>query len=386
MALVTFISILTGLSAPEAHAAQPNQHTVATYNSQGAKWNDVRAVSNDNDIVAVQEAGPDPSAYGMTLLQTYTTSGYTINEYQWGTRYVYWMSPTGSCRVNQATVTHSRASGLGVAPPGRTGGRPALGVSFGDTMYYNVHAGACGTQNEALELLTNIRNHAATYGHLWAALGDFNRDPDSGVHAWAATNNAYVYHTGQSTQQSGGELDYMVSNLSMANYDAIRRDGRSSDHYPIYFRTRNLAAEDVVSLISDSNHDQYLGFEGGSSANGTRVVAEKNLTKRSQWTMRQAPGGGNSEYIFVNNSTGNCMDLYYGTLSKAGDLVSEYPCKGLPSQTFKIYYWGEEPGTWKIQNKYTQLCVDTMGSGIRYLALWACTKGAVNQHFSPRYI
>ncbi|MGW3633470.1 RICIN domain-containing protein [Streptomyces sp. NPDC005122] len=172
----------------------------------------------------------------------------------------------------------------------------------------------------------------------------------------------------------------------MANYRGQRQGAGGSDHYPIYFRTRIAGAGDIVDLISDSDHEKFLGFEDDSSANGTRIDVEPYKPGRSQWILRQAAGGGQFDFNFVNVATGKCMDVYHGIYSVAGDPLDEYDCLGIPSQVFTLYYWPGEPGTWEIVNKSTGLYVDTQGINPRYLALWdTAVATAPNEHFLPHF-
>lgn len=385
MAMAALVGLLIGLPTSPATADTPNAHTIATYNSQGARWSDVRQLSNENDIVAVQEAGSEPSLYGMILQQSYNRSGYTVHLYRWGARYVYWMSPLGDTRVNLAMVTHTMAHEVYVAPPGRAGARPALGLRFDDDIYYNVHALATGAHNEAQELVRQVRNQATSAGRSWTVMGDFNRDPDQGMHTLAAGLGAQVYHTGDATQQSGGELDYMISSRALANYRGVRMGGRGSDHYPVYFRTQMVANGSVVELTSDSDHEKYLTFERGSNANGTHLVSDTWNPSKSQWKLRSVPGAGKYDFNFVNRSTGKCIDVDNGRFAKMGDGLNEWDCEGQTSQVFSIYYWGEEPGTWLIKQKNTDLCVNTTGAKPRVISLWTCADGTPSQRFLPHF-
>lgn len=381
-ALAGLIGALLVLPATAAHADTPDRHLTASYNSQGARWSDVRAISNDNDIVAVQEAGPNPRPYGMSLLNTYVRNGYTVDLFRWGSRYVYWMNtdPTGN-RVNLATVTHTMAHEIFVAPPGRAGNRPALGLRFDDDIYYNVHAAASGANNEAPQLLANIAQQATAAGHAWTAMGDFNRDPIEGMYGAAAGLHGFVYHSGVATQQSGGELDYMVSSRTMGNFRGMRATGRSSDHYPIYYRTQILGAGSVVDLVNDTNSGSFLGFERRSSANGTRVVAGAYDARASLWTMRHAAGGGEWDFNIVNNATGKCVDVDGGPSASDGSPLSEWDCQGRSSQVFTVFRWAEEPGAWMIKQKNTNLCADNAG----ILVLHTCYASTPSERFLPHF-
>ncbi len=383
IALTGLIGLLVGIPAPTAAALQPNHYNIATYNSQGARWSDVRAIARDNDIVAVQEAGPDPSPYGMRFEQDHDHNGYTVREYTWGEWHVYWLSPTGTDggRVNQAFVTRHEAHEVLVVLPAQPGARPALGVRFDNDVYYNIHAQASGTRNEAPRLVENIRNQAVGRNYAWTVMGDFNRDPNESMHDTARDLGAYVYHSGEATQQSGGELDYMISSRQMGNYRGVRQGGMGSDHYPVYFRNHMAAAGAVVDLISDSDHSKFIGFEGRSSANGTRVITDTYDANGSKWTLRSAPFSSANFYI-VNNATGKCLDV--GDPRSGGSLM-EWDCGDRHSAVFSISGWPEEPGTWMIEHMNTHLCVDTMGSPTKYLALFKCTNRSPNQRFIPHF-
>ncbi len=101
--------------------------------------------------------------------------------------------------------------------------------------FFTIHGLSPGGNDDA-QLLNNIAS-ANLAGLFWAALGDFNRDPS----ALTVPLNGVIYHPGTSTQQSGGELDYMVSNdLVSCQTGDVRETSRvlgglSSDHYPVDF-------------------------------------------------------------------------------------------------------------------------------------------------------
>ncbi|MDH6576946.1 endonuclease/exonuclease/phosphatase family protein [Kitasatospora sp. MAP5-34] len=395
IALAALIGLVIGLPAPVAQAAEPNQHTIVTYNSQGAKWDNIRRIVPDNDIIAIQEAGPAPDrGYGMTLLGVVPEGNYSIRAYRWDTGpvvndhppFVYWMSQDGGCdgRVNLAMVTHEPVQNFFVAEPGPRGGRrAAVGLEFGNTIYFNVHAGACGTYNNALDLLANIRRVAQIQNRHWAAVGDFNRDPDSGVTAWAGANGAFVYRTGRATQQSGGELDYMVSSLDMADYHAEIHGGMGSDHYPVFFREHPEANANAIDLVSGKDPGKFIGFENRSNANGTHVVTD-TYGPTGSWMLRKAADGRRGTYYLINNTTHKCIDVYGEPNPTSMDPLDEWDCLGQSSAIFQISSWPQEPGSWMIRQMNTGLCVDTMGDQPKYLALYKCGYAA-NQHFFPQF-
>ncbi|MEU5428624.1 endonuclease/exonuclease/phosphatase family protein [Streptomyces olivoreticuli] len=383
LALIGIIGIMITVPT-SANAFQPNERGIATWNSQGGnKWNTVRDLSNQNDLVAIQEAGQDPEhMVDMRFEGQFYVNGYYVNRYAWGNRFVYWMrtSPTtDSAQMNLAFVTHERADQVIVAPSGADRTRPALGLRFGDDIYYNVHAQASGERNEVGALLNSI--HGVSAGRQWTALGDFNREPNQQVHDWATSLGAYVYHSGSVTQHSQNELDYMISSRSMQNYRGEVHGDGLSDHYPIYFRT-HLAANGATVSLSNDKRERFAQPEKGSSANGTRIVTGEYGGKGSTWRLQHAANGGQWDFKFINTTTGKCMDVSKGIYSQQGDFIDEYDCMDIPNQVFTIYSSTAEPGSWQIVNKYTNLTVDAMGDTPEYLGLWQ-GNGGLNQRFMP---
>ncbi|WP_233636001.1 GDSL-type esterase/lipase family protein [Hymenobacter setariae] len=208
------------------------------------KWNaDVLPLSLTHDVVALQEAGSAPPASSVEVGRYNTPEG-TVRVTSWniGTgsrvnvRYVYFLTtdPTGN-RVNLALVTKHVPDNWQTVPPGITGvSRGALGVQLGAAWYYTLH-GLSGNGNDDANLLHNIE--AASGISFWVAMGDYNRNPST----LQIPPGSKLYNTGQATQQSGGELDYLVSNdIIDCEHGAKDKElrartmgAKSSDHYPV---------------------------------------------------------------------------------------------------------------------------------------------------------
>jgi hypothetical protein len=97
-------------------------------------------------------------------------------------------------------------------------------------MFASAHASARGGV-DAASLVARARNRATASGWDWAVLGDFNRDPPS----LARPPGTLLDNAGQATQQSGGELNYLVSNVETDNWQATVAVNQGSDHWPVYF-------------------------------------------------------------------------------------------------------------------------------------------------------
>ncbi len=391
VALAVLLGLLIGYPAPAAHATPPDEETVATYNSQGYRVDDLRTLTRRNTIVMVQEAGPRPTQWNYAGV--HTRGAYEVHQYEWrlggrdGVRHVYWLSGastgggTGG-RVNLMIITHRLADDVYVAPPGRNGARPALGLRFNNDIYYSVHALASGTQNEAPDLLANIANQARQQGrYAWTAVGDWNRDP-SAMRGAVALQAGFMYRTADSTQQSGGELDYMVTSRPMSNYFAQRAAGMGSDHYPVEFRSH--ATRDVwMGLASASDRDRVLGIEGRSEVNGTRIVPVTDSHMADvTWRTR---GAAHGNVNLVNNQSQKCIDVSGGNDATSGSSLNEWDCSGQLSQEFVVRQYGG--GALQFLHARTGLCVTMMGgSGHRYPALSNCDNPKYDsQNFMPKF-
>lgn len=181
------------------------------------KWNSGvrRLITAGHDVIALQEAGQVPASAGhldaqgnmvagpVQTFPSYQFNGrtYSVREYEWrpnGTRgglwYIYFLQTDfGANRVDLAIVTSHLADAVNVARPVFQGSRPALGVRFNNTYFWTVHA-MSGGGNDARALLEQIDADSGT--RMWAAMGDFNREP----HLLTVDQNMHIYRTGTPTR------------------------------------------------------------------------------------------------------------------------------------------------------------------------------------------
>lgn len=246
--------------------AKPEDFKTATWNLQGSsamtesKWSiSIRQIvsgQNAVDILAVQEAGSLPATVRATMRQL-DTSITQIAEYIWelGTVsrpeqvYIYYaQTDTAGNRVNLAIVSRQRADEVIVLPPPSVASRPIIGIRLGNDVFFNIHALANGgTDVPAIvnSVFSRFTNEPQT---TWMIMGDFNRSPDiSAIIELQIRVRMSIIATNQSTQRSGGNLDWaIVGNsagstllnpaLSAVLMLANLRTHIVSDHFPVNFR------------------------------------------------------------------------------------------------------------------------------------------------------
>jgi cytolethal distending toxin subunit B len=413
--VVTVVALAAGgLTAvgTSAQAANLEQHNPVTYNMQGAsadttpKWSsDIPRLLN-HDVIALQEAGPlpplDPGGV-FSYQDTHTSpSGLRVYHYlrNFGTRsrpnlrHVYFMEtdPNGH-RVNLAMVTQHAADAIWFVPSTFGGSRASFGVRFGNTVFYTVH-GASGSGNDMPNMVNRIVDGMQNAGLDYAIMGDFNRDPATLI-GGPLRPSAHIYRSGRATQQSGGELDYMVASRDMGAlgllYQGHLIGGISADHYPVEFGVVPIRGAAGFSIGSYSNHgyqERIVDVYNNNSANGTHIITY------------DPNGGGNQKFTFVptfggynikNMSTGKCLDLNRGPSAGNGDYVNEWDCLGQSTQQWGVFPWPGDPGAVGIYNVKTRDCLDVFrngtGNGV-WADIWPC-KGSVdneNQKWNLQYL
>jgi cytolethal distending toxin subunit B len=222
--------------------------TVVSWNMQGSsastenKWQSgVLQLLGSADIVALQEAGQVPTS-ARIMTTGANTGGGSYEEYSWGGtsrsngNFIYFLqTDTRGNRVNLAIATRQRADEVIVLPPARTGSRPTLGVRFGNDFYFSIHALSNGG-TDVPRIITQIDGSVRRMNpnNSYMILGDYNRAPTT----WTPPVNVQTMGTGQTTQQSGGELDYAASNLPSFNslFNAYLMGIFLSDHYPVQIK------------------------------------------------------------------------------------------------------------------------------------------------------
>ncbi|MFI0422568.1 GDSL-type esterase/lipase family protein [Spongiactinospora sp. 9N601] len=114
--------------------------------------------------------------------------------------------------------------------------RPALGVRFGDTWYFTIHAltrGGAYAASLVRDIAAWVRNVGGERHFVIG--GDFNADPDV-LQGRANYPRGEVrrFTTGLATHQNGGEYDYFIAdNGTVARQRAQRFDGAGPDHYAV---------------------------------------------------------------------------------------------------------------------------------------------------------
>jgi cytolethal distending toxin subunit B len=399
---------LVAVSAPAA-AANLDQHNPVTYNMQGSssdttpKWSsDIPQLLGNHDVIALQEAGPLPpqDPNGVFSYQGSSSSnGLTVYHYlrNFGTstrpifRHVYFMEtdPNGH-RVNLAMVTTAAADELWFTGSTFTTSRPSFGVQLGNTVFYTIH-GLSGGGNDVPGMLNSIGTAVQNAGLDYAIMGDFNRDPSTMTNRLPP--NGHIYRSGRATQQSGGELDYMVASRDMGAlgllYQGHRIGGISADHYPVDFGVVPLRAAAGFSIGSYSNHgdqERIVDIYRGDSGNGTHVITyDPNGGGNQAFTFAPTPDG---HYTIRNISTGKCLDLNKGPNAGNGDYVNEWDCQGQYTQEWDFGIWRPDGGALGIYNIKTNDCLDVLGNktgnGV-WVGIWPCA-GTDNQKWTLEYL
>jgi pectin methylesterase-like acyl-CoA thioesterase len=395
-----------------------NWNMQGSQNSQDSKWQSgVRALINaGHDVIALQEAGQVPSSAGhldandrivpgavttaFTNIPFYPNlnggRGWTVDEYHWrpagsrgGLFYIYYMQTDfGANRVNLAIVSSHRANAVNVARPGfvnaNTGRatRPALGIRIDNTYFWTVHASANGG-TDASRLLENI--DAASANRPWAALGDFNREPQN----LRIDQNMFIYRTHQATHYGGNgnnrELDYMVTNELVPTYTPGTSD-LGSDHRAVYYYTMRANAD--VELFVPHDGNQVVGavngpvpIEGGDDLGVWPASYGRNGDKQFLWHLIDVPGLP-GYYNVVNGSTASggsrCWSAAHEALISTG-------CDSGVNKMFRIDSWGRAGGmVFHPYGKSTCVGDDTnSGANTPLLTTVNCKKGEAQ--FNARF-
>ncbi|MGW2231448.1 RICIN domain-containing protein [Streptomyces formicae] len=331
--LATLLLTCAGLVAGSgtAQAANPDSHVAATWNMQAGpdRWAGAYNLSRTHDVVALQEVpqGRPAGSYYQGMVNG-------VEHYLWvqgdngPLRHLYILRTTTR---DLGMVTAWQPDNV-LAIPGVY--RPALGVvnRADGILFASVHA-ASGGGNDAGSLLRRIAETAFLQGFLdWAALGDFNRSPQD-LPALGLPSGARIYNGGQATQQSGNELDYMVSDVDTDRWQASVLPNYGSDHWPIRFGALQASAGPAELTIHADNSDRLLDVYQGGSANGTHVIQyHDNGADNQRWYLRWLGilgDTGKPMYKIVSKQTGKCVDVANGQSSHAGDYLNIWDCHPL---------------------------------------------------------
>jgi GH18 family chitinase len=225
----------------------------------------------------------------------------------------------GGGRVNLAMVTERAADEVAIVPNplGQTtawAARATLGVRFGNTWYFTVHALSRSGGSDAPGLLANISRFVTSRGQNedWVALGDWNRDP--GTMQGRLPAGAQIYSTGQTTQRSGGELDWAVySNGAVNGVNVQLRPTASSDHTPVQIGTLQAAAEPTPLFSSYRAIESMAaggvldGYYDPSSSGATVITSHtRNGSDSQSWQVEQYT---DTSIRFVGEESDRCIGL-----------------------------------------------------------------------------
>ncbi|MBO1330000.1 ricin-type beta-trefoil lectin domain protein [Streptomyces sp. VRA16 Mangrove soil] len=287
-------------------------------------------------------------------------------------------------RVNLAFVTERAADEVAaIASPQGGTARATLGLRFGDTWYFNLHALSGGGADAGLivhEIADFVSGRAR--GENWVAMGDFNRTPES-LQQGSVTlpAGAAIFRNGLSTQRSGNELDYFVSSGAVNGVQVNRLTNpelplsdpaRSypSDHAPVALGALRAAAERVP--VFDGNRALENMLAGGVLTGGSDTIATTTVrdhTPPQSTSVLMWPDGS----VRLGNLSG-CL----GTADPAvvGSVVVTGDCTDGTNQRWFPQYMGD--GEFRlISMNNTGLCMvgDTRGDPkeeAEYVVLKAC--------------
>lgn len=422
-----FALLIAAALLPATVTTAQGQQSVApfkpiTWNMQGGaglKWSQQikRFLEGWNqpahEVVTVQEAGPEQRivdmAYNGAPSRTFQQGNLEVHEYivnfRTGDRptvgYVYFMvtDPQGN-RVNLATVTRQAATQVHFIqgqPDAHGGGqgRPSFGVELhrnGDTaVFWNIHALSYGEQNninDAENQLLAIGDHMQQTlpNATWAVMGDFNRAPSLLDLDYVAHNlgfHLYRYNPGRTTQQNGGELDYMVTNEALpAGWRARAQGITQSDHYAVGFQFR--AGGEKSSIRLSENPDLCI------KANSKNEAATGDCTS-GQIVDFVFDEGKIQTVDTKGNLSGNCFNIKGGGEQQEITQVILWGCNNDWNEKFDVRpdgsIYNPGPGSGangrcleQLHNSiYASPCVES-GERQRFVLSWAgqATQGSSN--------
>ncbi|MGW1781162.1 hypothetical protein ACWCQQ_18745 [Streptomyces sp. NPDC002143] len=205
--------------------------------------------------------------------------------------------PNGG-RVNLGVLSRDSASQVAAVRPAFWGDQRAADLQVGPRHHpgqhdvFSVHA-LSPRGDDGAQLLANIAGAAGT--RTWAAMGDWNREPDT----LQIRRGWHRYTTGGPTHQGGHELDYMVSDERIPAYRGWAR-GYGSDHWSVEFR--RLAANAEVELLN--THDCFRHMSFANTINGTRL--RSGATNNDSYIDMEFKPAGNGFYSIVESYSSKC--------------------------------------------------------------------------------
>ncbi|MEU5049053.1 endonuclease/exonuclease/phosphatase family protein [Streptomyces sp. NPDC021096] len=404
---------------PTTPAAPPSGNLpFATYNMQGSdnglRWTgEVGPLTMRHQVVVLQEAGngPPPAAHqrhgvgesiripGPFPAGLPNHVNHTVWRYRHHTRHVYFLqtdpqrdSTTGrdrwrGGRVNLAVATHTRADEVRVIenplynrnePRNEYRYRRALGVRFGNTVYYNVHARGA----DVAPLLRRIRA-ATRAGENWVMVGDFNLDIRNRTDRQAREQTLRLRPDEQlarphrSTHQRGGELDYAITH-GTPQFNADIPAGRGSDHYPVQFEP---APSPVPAAPDGPAHNFSSALENAQTGLVLDVAGNRGrvTTRLQAYNARQRFRVDTVRGHWYRFAQGNSPRVASGALADRAAPAADETCPGvnpfmpvspvlmLSCESPEAQWHPEDPGApggplrWH-NSRYPNLCLTGTGN------------------------
>jgi hypothetical protein len=326
-----------------ALAAGADSRWLATWNMQvgSDRWLGVQTLALGHPVVALQEVPSAPPGGAIPWPAPPGTPA-NIRSYLW---------PVGSGQYRFLYILPQASRNLGMVTnfepdqvmdiPGVY--RDALAVvddtAGSSIMYASIHAASNGgSPNDAGSLVNRVAT--AAYNDViqnYVVLGDYNVSPQN-LLARGLPSGAEIYNSGQATQQSGNELDFMVSSVQTQNWQASVLPNQGSDHWPVGFSSIMAAAEPRDLTIQPSNtgagtsipSGSFLDVQGAGTANGTHVIEyHPDGAVNQHWKLYPLGVLGSDSqmlYRFVTDAGNNCMDVNNGQNSHQGDYLNVWQC------------------------------------------------------------
>ncbi|KFE69672.1 Cytolethal distending toxin subunit B [Hyalangium minutum] len=286
------------------------------------RWSHVYTLSERHDVIAIQEA---PNEVPSAATPTQRNLG-NIVEYRWREsdrhpeRFLYFLPQPSR---NLAVVTRWQATAAAeIQGPYRA---MLAVVHDNELMFASAHASANGG-GDAASLLQRAAQHAQQNNWRWAVLGDFNRDPAN----LQRPANTFLYRSGLPTQRSGGELDYMVSDLQTNDWHARVGGNSNSDHWPVQFGALRAGAQARLLHIHSDNNDRFMDVDRERTDNGTRVISYHATGNRNQqWFLAETgyrSHEGKPLYRIVSADSLKCLDVDKGPRGHRSDYFNIWDC------------------------------------------------------------
>lgn len=297
-------SLITLLSPAPALALTDPQLRLITFNMQGGnKWDAVKALMPDADVIMLQEANTSPRDLPMDRVEGATNWGNALvnadgepslkyqvfkapynqggtrgergilyylkifDQNEWGhapdaqvpddvgaghnaTRSMaIWVRGHVAPHNDPLSIITPEENAPGQDPNKWIRSRPAFGIQIQNTRYFNVHADSKRQDDRVNDhsraLVESIS--AAMQGQPWQVMGDFNSQANTfqpggngDYNRFYATTNGRSDGPAASTQLNAGALDFLVAHDQLRNlHVSIKSGNGGADHWPVRFAPTN---------------------------------------------------------------------------------------------------------------------------------------------------